>query len=600
MDEMLSIIVDAEVLYTTIGLQKDKFIKKIYSYLFTFLHTCVVERKSAIIQGPLGDPPFQKPSIQKIIKNFIVMKYDKLRESNEAEFKVVTEVARTFLNCYNNWDFEAPKDCKDNSSSENFYKIDYTRWLVFCYIPAFCDSLKYHNCTEIFGKRFLLHTFPFLSQQFLFHYENEKESLPADKQLLLERLPKFLENLREELMNEKSEIFNPSFKASSLAPSAYSRQKRSTDYSDVRIAAKRMKKESEDLPDEVVLKAIARVNEPNYQNRTDVIHVMNSVVHAARDEAAKAEEKRGDIEFHVVGNSIMNKISQTQKKWLLDLKNVFAHRLPRMPKEYIAGMIMDGKHKTLALIKYGRPIGGICFRSFPTQGFIEIVFCAVEDKEQIKGYGSHLMNHLKDYSISKKIHNFLTYADENAIDFFKKQGFSNDIKLPRSEYFGYIKDYEGATLMHCELHPAIIYTQFSSVVRKQNEIIKELFAQRQQELQKEHPGLNCFKEGFRRTIPLEAIPGLRELGWKMPSRNAPKHLRYVEENSDPEVLALQFTNIHNMMKSHKCAWPFVKPVSVSEVPDYYDHIKYPMDLKTMGDRIKNRYKILHTEKILNF
>lgn len=516
------------------------------------------------------------------------MRYDKLRENNEAEFKVITEVARTFLSCYNNWDFEAPKECKDTSSDENFYKIDYTRWLVFCYIPAFCDSLKYYNCTEIFGKRFLLYTFPFLSQQFIYHYETEKESLPADKQMLLERLPKFLDNLREELLNEKSEIFNPSFKPTQLvAPSAYSRTKRSTDYSDVRIAAKRMKKESEDLPDEVVLKALSRINDPNTQNRND-IHVLNSVVHAARDEAAKAEEKRGDIEFHVVGNSIMNKISQTQKKWLLDLKNVFAHRLPRMPKDYIAQQVMDGKHKTLALIKYGRPIGGICFRSFPTQGFIEIVFCAVEDKEQIKGYGSHLMNHLKDYSISKQIHNFLTYADENAIDFFKKQGFSNDIKLPRSEYFGYIKDYEGATLMHCELHPGIIYTQFSSVVRKQSEIVKELFAQRQVELQKEHPGLTCFKEGFRRTIPLEAIPGLRELGWKMPSRSTPKHLRYVEENSDPETLVQQFTNIYNLVKSHKSSWPFLKPVSVSDVPDYYDHIKYPMDLKTVAERIKNR------------
>lgn len=103
MDQLLSIIVDAEVLFTTLGLQKDKFIKKIYSFLFTFLHSCVSERKPAIIQGPLGDPPFQKPSIQKIIKNFVVMKYDKLRENNEAEFKVITEVARTFLNCYNNW-----------------------------------------------------------------------------------------------------------------------------------------------------------------------------------------------------------------------------------------------------------------------------------------------------------------------------------------------------------------------------------------------------------------------------------------------------------------------------------------------------------------
>ena len=99
-DQLLSIIVDAEVLYTSLGLQKDKFIKKIYSFLFRLLHSCVTERKPAIIQGPLGDPPFEKPSIQKIIKNFVVMKYDKLRENNESEFKVITEVARTFLNCY--------------------------------------------------------------------------------------------------------------------------------------------------------------------------------------------------------------------------------------------------------------------------------------------------------------------------------------------------------------------------------------------------------------------------------------------------------------------------------------------------------------------
>lgn len=142
--------------------------------------------------------------------------------------------------------------------------------------------------------------------------------------------------------------------------------------------------------------------------------------------------------------------------------------------------------------------------------------------------------------------------------------------------------------MHCELHQSIIYTQFSSVVRKQKEIIKELFAQRQQEMQKVHPGLMCFKEGFRRTIPYEAIPGLRDVyGWKLP-RSTPKHLRYSEELNDPEVLAMQFNNILQLIKNHKCAWPFLKPVSVSEVPDYYDHIKYPMDLKTMGERLKAR------------
>lgn len=73
------------------------------------------------------------------------------------------------------------------------------------------------------------------------------------------------------------------------------------------------------------------------------------------------------------------------------------------------------KHKTLALIKDNRPIGGICFRTFMTQGFTEIVFCAVTSNEQVKGYGTHLMNHLKDYHIGHNILHFLTFADEFAI-----------------------------------------------------------------------------------------------------------------------------------------------------------------------------------------
>lgn len=54
--------------------------------------------------------------------------------------------------------------------------------------------------------------------------------------------------------------------------------------------------------------------------------------------------------------------------------------------------------------------------------------------------------------------------------YFKKQGFSKELKLPRHCYQGYIKDYEGATLMHCELDPRIVYTEFTSVVRKQKEV----------------------------------------------------------------------------------------------------------------------------------
>lgn len=80
------------------------------------------------------------------------------------------------------------------------------------------------------------------------------------------------------------------------------------------------------------------------------------------------------------------------------------------------------------------------------------------------------MNHLKDYHISHGITHFLTYADEFAIGYFQKLGFSKTISFPKAQYQGYIKDYEGATLMHCELHPKIVYTQFSAAVKMQKEV----------------------------------------------------------------------------------------------------------------------------------
>lgn len=243
----------------------------------------------------------------------------------------------------------------------------------------------------------------------------------------------------------------------------------------------------------------------------------------------------------------------------------------------------------MALIKKGRPIGGICFRTFTSQGFIEVVFCAVTSNEQVKGYGTHLMNHLKDYSTQHGVKHFLTYADEFAIGYFKKQGFSKDIKVARPVYAGYIKEYEGATLMHCELHPSIVYTQFSSVIRKQKEIIKELISQRQQDIQKIHPGLTCFKEGVR-CIPVESIPGLREVGWK-PQARAQRTARPLDESVDPDKLAITLNTVLVAVRQHASAWPFLKPVDKNEVPDYYDHIKYPMDLKSMGERIRRGYYI---------
>uniref|UniRef100_A0A8D0CZ24 histone acetyltransferase n=1 Tax=Sander lucioperca TaxID=283035 RepID=A0A8D0CZ24_SANLU len=321
-----------------------------------------------------------------------------------------------------------------------------------------------------------------------------------------------------------------------------------------------------DIPMELINEVMATITDPAAIPETSLLSA-----HSARDEAARLEERRGVIEFHVIGNSLNQKPNKRILMWLVGLQNVFSHQLPRMPKEYITRLVFDPKHKTLSLIKDGRVIGGICFRMFPSQGFTEIVFCAVTSNEQVKGYGTHLMNHLKEYHIKHEILNFLTYADEYAIGYFKKQGFSKDIKVPKAKYVGYIKDYEGATLMGCELNPSIPYTEFSVIIKKQKEIIKKLIERKQAQIRKVYPGLSCFKEGVRQ-IPIESIPGIRR-----------------KEMKDPDQLYSTLKTILQHVKSHPNGWPFMEPVKKTEAPGYYQVIRFPMDLKTMSERLKSRY-----------
>ncbi|EDW70511.1 histone acetyltransferase KAT2A [Drosophila virilis] len=612
MDDLLGAIIDMENLFMSMQRVEDEDTKKVYLYLFRLLRQCVLTRQQAVIRGPLGDPPFESPCISKAVLSLVFYKYNHL---NPTELQTMTEVAKTFLNFLNHYNFESPSvrrsDATLTHEDASTYKINYTRWLVFCHVPAFCNSLRQFETSLVFGRTLLRTVFQYMSQQLKKKCISERDRFPEDKRSIITQMPKFLEALRAELLKDDSPIWDSSYRppnsfvmqqrkrhqevappatiSSAGAASAPSSSKRS---SVGEPAHKRAKKEPvervpsenlDDLPTDVVLRAMKSVSESKTTNKAEILFPVN----VSRDENVKAEEQKRAIEFHVVGNSLTKPVDKQTILWLLGLQLVFAHQLPEMPREYISQLVFDTKHKTLALIKENQPIGGICFRPFPTQGFTEIVFCAVTMAEQVKGYGTHLMNHLKDYSIQRGIKHLLTFADCDAIGYFKKQGFSKDIKLARPVYAGYIKEYDSATLMHCELHPSIVNTQFIAVIRNQSEILKELIAQRHNEVQKVRPGLTCFKEGLP-SIPVESIPGLREIGWK-PQMRPVRASRPLEESTDPEKLANSFQSVLQSVRQHATAWPFLRPVTAAEVPDYYDHIKYPMDLKTMGERLKKGY-----------
>ncbi len=89
---------------------------------------------------------------------------------------------------------------------------------------------------------------------------------------------------------------------------------------------------------------------------------------------------------------------------------------------------------------------------------------------------------------------FLTYADNYAVGYFEKQGFSKDITLDRSVWAGYIKDYEGGTIMQCTMLPKVDYLNKVELIAQQTEAIMSKI----REVSKSHivyPGLPQFQNG---------------------------------------------------------------------------------------------------------
>jgi len=196
---------------------------------------------------------------------------------------------------------------------------------------------------------------------------------------------------------------------------------------------------------------------------------------------------------------------------LIALKNIFSRQLPKMPKEYIVRLVFDRRHISLAICRQGRIIGGICYRPYYEQRFGEIAFCAISGTEQVKGYGTLLMNYVKCHVQKDKIEYFLTYADNYAIGYFQKQGFSKSVAMPKERWMGYIKDYDGGTLMECYIHPGMDYMHVPAIVANQRAFIYDRLLSRSQS-GTVYRGLELFQKGKRLHSALEA-PGVTAAGW---------------------------------------------------------------------------------------
>ncbi|KAI5150471.1 histone acetyltransferase [Enteropsectra breve] len=294
------------------------------------------------------------------------------------------------------------------------------------------------------------------------------------------------------------------------------------------------------------------------------------------------------------------------------VKNIFQQMLPKMPKEYITRQVYDKRHFNLVLIEYDASgteiiVGAVCFRPFYENNLIEIVFFAVNSAFHISGFGTFLFNclkeickmqfikfldvgedyrktnlairdleiiddyiygsneHTKRYEASTPLY-MLTYADNSAIGFFKKQGFTSS---PRSVvWIGIIKDYEGGTLMECKIHKQINYLKKCELIDK---VRAKIFSKMK--------NINEYHIVYREEEKATVVDRLR----------VAEEDCFNERRTKQDVLRDFLYFLICSLQAHQSAWPFLEPVNPKEVPDYLSVIKKPMDLGTIFLKHKNLY-----------
>lgn len=241
--------------------------------------------------------------------------------------------------------------------------------------------------------------------------------------------------------------------------------------------------------------------------------------------------------------------------------------------------MLDRNHRCLLLLKQNKVVGGVCYRPYIPQAFAEIAFLAVTSSEQVRGYGTRLMNHLKEAVKLDKIRNFLTYADNYAIGYFEKQGFTKHVTMKRERWVGFIKDYDGGTLMECSIYDEVNYLDIPGMLRRQRDAIVARIHQ-YTKADVAYPPLD-FSTGT--SYDIKTIPGFKEAGWLtvLPAANRRQSGR------DGTALHSQLTALLKAIKANDDAWAFLEPVSPTEVPDYYEVVKDPIDLSMVTARVES-------------
>eukprot|EP00002_Diphylleia_rotans_P023831 TRINITY_DN4696_c0_g1_i2.p1 TRINITY_DN4696_c0_g1~~TRINITY_DN4696_c0_g1_i2.p1 ORF type:complete len:715 (+),score=132.52 TRINITY_DN4696_c0_g1_i2:85-2229(+) len=438
-------------------------------------------RHDAPFESPATLPPDEIPTISQIIKSLSVKKYSE--QSTHPKKSQLEKLCKTFLSVVNRLDLQEPEVHLQSYPGDTNYASNFQKWAKLNRGIAGSQKLgqQTRKSSDFFGKTMLQSIFPYIIQSL-------KDFMhPADRDEIIHLFVQDLQQALNTTLTLPPTISNPK-----LEPQG----------AEVKIKSEPHNKRKSDSGEGASKKVKAEASLDSVTPLPSALPGTCELDAPTNVERVITEEMKGALHFQVIRNdgkpqSLLH---------ILQLKTIFSKQLPKMPRDYISRLIFDKSHISLCVMKDDTVMGGITYKPFYPHKLAEIAFCAITSSEQVKGYGSHLMNHLKEHVKTERIEHFLTYADNYAIGYFKKQGFSTEITLDPKLWQGYVKDYDGGTLMHCRIINEVNYLEIPKLIAKQREVIMAKL----RELSRSHivyPGLQLFNK--MGTLTAVQVPGLR-------------------------------------------------------------------------------------------
>jgi histone acetyltransferase len=181
----------------------------------------------------------------------------------------------------------------------------------------------------------------------------------------------------------------------------------------------------------------------------------------------------------------------------------------------------------------------------------------------------------------------LTCADNDAVPYFKKQGFNpRAIRIHPDRWIGRIKDYDGVTLAHCLLHQEIDYLRFNeTVLTRQFAFLEKRTGIRISGPIPEFNGDELPERSHavvHYSVPLPRL--LRRCCPELQSPGVIGILSGYEEHS--RLIKEKLLQILNALKADvKNSSIFLRPVTEDIAPNYFNKIESPMDLSSIENRL---------------